>query len=70
MTLYQAQHELIGNTPVVKIPSLSKLTGCNIYIKCESMNPGGSIKDRAAKQIIEDAISVRPILPDYKSINN
>ena len=63
MTLHQAQHELIGNTPVLKIPSLSKLTGSNIYIKCESMNPGGSIKDRAARQIIEDAMAEGKLKP-------
>ena len=54
--LFNRQDELIGNTPILKIQSLSKLTGCNIFIKCESFNPGGSIKDRAAKQIILDAI--------------
>ena len=48
--------ELIGRTPVLKIPSLSKLTGCNIYLKCEQMNPGGSIKDRAALQMVIDAM--------------
>lgn len=44
--------DLVGNTSLVKIKSLSKLTGCEIYAKCEFMNPGGSVKDRAAKFII------------------
>jgi cysteine synthase A len=47
--------DLVGNTPLIKIESLSKLTGCNIYGKAEFMNPGGSVKDRAAKGIIRDA---------------
>ncbi len=42
-------------TSLVLINSLSQLTGCKIYGKAEFENPGGSIKDRAAKQIIEDA---------------
>jgi cysteine synthase A len=63
MKPYQAQHELIGNTPILKIPSLSKLTGSNIFVKCEAMNPGGSIKDRAARQIIEDALECGALKP-------
>lgn len=46
---------LIGNTPLVKLRQASELTGCTILAKCEFMNPGGSIKDRAAKFIVEDA---------------
>ncbi len=49
--------ELVGKTPLVKIKSLSEQTGCEIYIKCESFNPGGSIKDRAARQMLLDAIA-------------
>ena len=45
----------IGNTPLIEIPSLSKATGCRIMGKCENMNPGGSVKDRAALYFIEDA---------------
>lgn len=55
--LYQIQTDLVGNTPVLKLNSLSHLTGCNIYVKCEHLNPGGSIKDRAAKQIVLDAMA-------------
>lgn len=47
--------DLVGNTPLIKIESLSLLTGCNIYGKAEFLNPGGSVKDRAAKGIIADA---------------
>jgi cysteine synthase A len=46
---------LIGNTPMVKLRKASELTGCTILAKCEFMNPGGSVKDRAAKFIVEDA---------------
>ncbi|MBU2644788.1 pyridoxal-phosphate dependent enzyme, partial [bacterium] len=47
---------LVGNTPVVRVESLSRLTGCDILVKCENMNPGGSVKDRAALQMIRDAV--------------
>jgi len=46
----------IGNTPLLKIQSLSDLTGCEIFVKCENANPGQSIKDRAALQLITDGI--------------
>ncbi len=47
----------IGNTPLIKIESLSKETGCEILGKAEFMNPGGSVKDRAALWMVEDAES-------------
>lgn len=46
---------LIGETPLVRLTGPSAATGCEILAKCEFMNPGGSVKDRAAKFIIEDA---------------
>lgn len=55
--------QLIGNTPLVKIDSLSQLTGNNIYLKCENMNYTGSIKDRAAKQMVLDAIEQGVLKP-------
>ena len=48
--------ETIGNTPLIKLNYPSKITGCNIYGKAEFLNPGGSIKDRAAKAIVLDAV--------------
>src|SRR5206468_11084262 len=45
----------IGRTPLVRLRRLSELTGCEILAKAEFMNPGGSVKDRAALGIIEDA---------------
>ncbi|WCT72718.1 cysteine synthase A [Sphingomonas naphthae] len=46
---------LIGNTPLVRLHGPSEATGCEILAKCEFLNPGGSVKDRAALYIIEDA---------------
>jgi len=46
----------IGNTPLVKLKQASELTGCNIFGKAEYMNPGESVKDRAALFIVENAI--------------
>ncbi|KAJ2502834.1 Cysteine synthase 1 [Coemansia sp. RSA 1694] len=45
----------IGNTPLIRIGSLSKETGCEVLGKAEFMNPGGSVKDRAALFVVEDA---------------
>ena len=45
----------IGNTPLIKLPTLSARTGCTILGKAEFLNPGGSVKDRAARYIIQDA---------------
>ncbi|CAN0380682.1 unnamed protein product [Pylaiella littoralis] len=45
----------VGNTPLVRLASLSDKTGCEILAKAEWMNPGGSVKDRAAKYLVTDA---------------
>ena len=45
----------IGNTPLIRLEAPSKATGCNILGKAEFLNPGGSVKDRAALAIIRDA---------------
>lgn len=49
--------DTIGNTVLIKLKKASALTGCTILGKAEFLNPGGSVKDRAAKYIIEDAES-------------
>ena len=49
--------EAIGNTPLIKLRAASELTGCTILGKAEFMNPGGSVKDRAALAIVNDAQS-------------
>src|SRR5438128_517119 len=48
--------EAIGNTPLIKLRRASEATGCTILGKAEFMNPGQSVKDRAALFIIEDAL--------------
>lgn len=45
----------IGNTPLIRLAGPSRETGCTILGKAEFMNPGGSVKDRAARAILEDA---------------
>ena len=45
----------IGNTPLIKLKAASEITKCNIYGKAEYLNPGGSVKDRAALALIKDA---------------
>lgn len=49
--------DAIGNTPLIRLKRVSELTGCDILGKAEFMNPGQSIKDRAALFIIRDAMS-------------
>lgn len=44
--------DAIGNTPLVKLNRLSQELDCNLYAKCEFMNPGGSVKDRIGKNMI------------------
>ena len=47
--------ESIGNTPLIKLKAASQITGCTILGKAEFLNPGGSVKDRAALGIVRDA---------------
>ncbi|MGB7205989.1 MAG: cysteine synthase A [Anderseniella sp.] len=53
----------IGNTPLIKLRKASELTGCTILGKAEFMNPGQSVKDRAALFIIRDAIKTGRLRP-------
>lgn len=55
--------ELIGNTPLVKLKAVSEATGCDIFGKAEFMNPGQSVKDRAALYIIQDAVARGDLRP-------
>lgn len=55
MPIRQGLIETIGQTPLIRIASLSEATGCEILGKAEFLNPGGSIKDRAAKYMLLDA---------------
>jgi cysteine synthase len=53
----------IGNTPLIRLKKASELTGCTILGKAEFMNPGQSVKDRAALFIIRDAIAKGQLKP-------
>ena len=55
--------EAIGNTPLIKLQRVSAATGCTILGKAEFMNPGQSVKDRAALFIIEDAVKKGQLRP-------
>jgi cysteine synthase len=55
--------EAIGNTPLIKLKAASAATGCTILGKAEFMNPGGSVKDRAALAIIRDAMASGALRP-------
>ena len=63
MTIRDNMIDAIGNTPLIKLKKASELTGCNILGKAEFMNPGQSVKDRAALQIIRDAEAKRQLKP-------
>ncbi len=56
MTIRQDLADTIGNTPLIKLRKASEETGCTILGKAEFMNPGQSVKDRAALYIIKDAV--------------
>jgi len=60
--------QVVGQTALIKVKSLSDLTGCEILGKAEYMNPGGSIKDRAALGIIEQAEKDGLLKPGYTII--
>jgi len=55
--------EAIGGTPLIKLRAASEATGCTILGKAEFMNPGGSVKDRAALAIVRDAIASGALRP-------
>ena len=55
MTIREGFIESIGNTPLIKLKAASQITGCTILGKAEFLNPGGSVKDRAALGIVRDA---------------
>jgi cysteine synthase A len=55
MTFHPSVLEAIGNTPLIKLKGASEVTGCTILGKAEFLNPGQSVKDRAALYIIHDA---------------
>ncbi|SOC19907.1 cysteine synthase A [Rhodobacter maris] len=54
---------MIGNTPLIRLRRASEITGCTILAKAEFMNPGQSVKDRAALSIIRDAVARGQLAP-------
>lgn len=62
-SIIQNISEQIGHTDLLKIRSLSEISDCEILVKCEHQNPGGSIKDRAALQMVRDAIESGRLKP-------
>jgi cysteine synthase len=63
MTLAPSVIDAIGKTPLIELRAASKATGCRILGKAEFMNPGGSVKDRAALYIVKDAIARGTLKP-------
>ncbi len=63
MTIAPSVIEAIGRTPLIELRAASKATGCRILGKAEFMNPGGSVKDRAALFIVKDAIAKGALKP-------
>ena len=68
MKLYNSILDLIGKTPIVKFNKLSDPTGGEVYIKLESFNPGGSVKDRASISMIERAEKEGKLTPGESAI--
>ncbi|MDP9019206.1 MAG: pyridoxal-phosphate dependent enzyme, partial [Actinomycetota bacterium] len=63
MALYHSVLDLIGDTPLVDVSGLSPKPGVRILAKLEGQNPGGSVKDRAAKAMIEEAEKEGRLVP-------
>src|SRR5690606_15660186 len=63
MNIKQGLVDAIGNTPMIRLKRASEETGCEILGKAEFMNPGQSVKDRAALFIIQDAIAKGQLRP-------
>ena len=63
MNLYHDLPATVGNTPLIRLTAASEVTGCEIYGKAEFMNPGQSVKDRAALSIINDAVARGQLRP-------
>ena len=55
--------DTVGNTPIVKLNKIGKNLKCKLFVKCEFFNPGGSIKDRIAKNMIDKAEEAGIIKP-------
>ena len=63
MDIKQDLAATVGNTPLIRLNAVSDATGCEIFGKAEFMNPGQSVKDRAALYIIKDAVARGALQP-------
>ncbi|MBV9777483.1 MAG: pyridoxal-phosphate dependent enzyme, partial [Acetobacteraceae bacterium] len=63
MTIREGFLGAIGKTPLIRLKRASDATGCEILGKAEFLNPGGSVKDRAALAIVEDAEAAGRLRP-------
>src|ERR1700744_3095684 len=63
MNIKQDTLAAIGNTPLIRLKHASEITGCEILGKAEFMNPGQSVKDRAALFIVKDAMAKGTLRP-------
>jgi cysteine synthase A len=63
MTIHKNLPDAIGNTPLIRLNAVSEATGCEILGKAEFMNPGQSVKDRAALYMIRDAVARGDLRP-------
>ena len=63
MAIYRDLASAIGNTPLIRLNKVSDATGCEILGKAEFLNPGQSVKDRAALFILRDAIAKGQLKP-------
>jgi cysteine synthase A len=63
MRIYKDLPDAVGNTPLIRLNKASEITGCEILGKAEFLNPGQSVKDRAALWIIRDAVAKGTLRP-------
>lgn len=63
MTIRKDLADAVGNTPLIRLRKASEITGCEILGKAEFLNPGQSVKDRAALSIIQDAVRSGALRP-------
>ena len=70
MAHYDSVLDTIGNTPLVEISELSPNPRVRVFIKLEGVNPGGSVKDRAAKCMIEEAEKNGSLAPGQRILES
>lgn len=68
MKIYKSILDLIGNTPIVQLNHIPDPNGASVYMKLESFNPGGSVKDRPAMKMLEVAEKEGKITPEVSTI--